>query len=78
MKAKRTMITVLPTREDLSKEEREYLNACKIHQSVYLTDKTMEQVKSFLYGAGRNSYEFIVSKIDEQCYQSMVREDMIS
>lgn len=77
MKAKRTMITVLPTREDLSKEEKEHLNACKIHQSVYLTDKTMEQTKSFLYGGGRNSFEFIVSRMDEQCYQSMVREGFV-
>ena len=77
MKAKRTMITVLPTREDLSKEEKEFLNVCKINQSVYLTDKTMEQTKSFLYGAGRNSFEFVVSKVDDQCYQSMVREGFI-
>lgn len=44
------MITVLPTREDLSKEEQEFLNTCKINQSVYLTDKPMEEVKSYLYG----------------------------
>ena len=78
MRAKRIMITVLPTREDLSKEEQEFLNTCKISQSVYLTNKPMEKVKSYLYGAGRNSFEFVLSRVDEMCYNSMVRDGFIS
>lgn len=78
MAAKRIMITVLPTREDLTEEEKEFLNVCKIHQSVYLTDKPMDKVKSYLWGGGRNSYEFVLSRVDEMSYNSMVREGFIS
>lgn len=78
MKAKRVMITVLPTREDLSREEKDFLKVCQIHSSVYLTDLPMDKVKSYLYGAGRNSFEFILSRVDEMCYESMVREGFIS
>lgn len=77
MKAMRTMITIITNNLDLDKQDKEYLNTCRIANNVYLTSKTPEETKSALYGVGYDCCGVLVSKLEKECYDILKQTQRI-